>query len=795
MTSEKTTSYCPLDSHSSDLKVLTPYLTAALELKYCGNSITYDRVVHRVSRLMASSPRHITQSMTMTTPHTSSDQDAQSAVALLHALSQVVSILTLRPELYDRLLHHLFSFSYAHSPSKYPSSSSCSFSRAYERLVCSLVSANSTYILPACHMLCRQLSYATKTVTVVADKNIQRVSDMEVDTAMDISTTSTPLLRSPGPRALPPTTQQVVALLLTLLKLVPAALTSLGPLLTEYFPHRIKPTDCQVVYVTACLFLIQKLPALRSSVLALLLDQLVLIDVEIKLDDSEPDLLTMDDFLEDAPSSLEKPPTDMMADKLDRLMALLLGYLTTSLTVSPTALGPSATQRLFFTALCRIFQRGIFHTHRVKYPQFLLFVTSALHPSYTAWFLNPLVSAITTTTTRTTRSHTNTVPDLLSPLFPLGSSSESSESSLTALLAKTQPLQDSSITVTAHLSAAAYVASFVARAAFVPLDQVQSTLSALMNTCLAYIAHWDTFEPATLTRATPSTASSLLLAREKRDKQRFIITFQTLCYIACFRGVSLTQQDPTFLPSFAWQRCLECRASPLCAMNDSVAHEFLNLADVYQLISLASLQYWDSALMQLTSSGSSASLLATSQNAKTFKANAPLRSPGMPTSLSGATQGLSGARRKSRLFFPFDPYLLRHSFPWVGPLYLFWKDVDPLMSNLGASEDLNVAEESLVLDHRLMSWQERMTMDESDHLVDREEKKRIVPPFGEEGVTRETFTNGLTSDESGDEESDPEDACDDDDQMSCEEEESDEEELGKVQALVRTWSFEEESGF
>ena len=98
-----------------------------------------------------------------------------------------------------------------------------------------------------------------------------------------------------------------------------------------------------------------------------------------------------------------------------------------------------------------------------------------------------------------------------------------------------------------------------------------------------------------------------------------------------------------------------------------MATEFLNLVEAFDLVSEECLARVDQTIGAVSASSS-----------QTTKSMERLKKP--TTAGSAPACIVLGQRQPLETFFPFDPYLLRRSFRYVGPLYLYWKHADPTSS-------------------------------------------------------------------------------------------------------------------
>lgn len=207
-----------------------------------------------------------------------------------------------------------------------------------------------------------------------------------------------------------------------ILDLVPtAAVSTLFPELVSKFPHRSEKRQHHTAYLKNVLRVVDYVPALRQKLVAVATDKTLRIDVEIQgyledldeddLEQLEEDLLADDpdaeDVDEDDDSDLEsdeeddddetpKTPAIMIretAHKLDDLLHILFGYLSTSFT-EPTmdkSIQPSHSAQSAFSNIHATFFESVFPTHRSRFTQFLVFWAAQQSPLFSDRFCVSLI--------------------------------------------------------------------------------------------------------------------------------------------------------------------------------------------------------------------------------------------------------------------------------------------------------------------------------------------------------------------------------------------------------------------
>lgn len=151
-----------------------------------------------------------------------------------------------RPDEYKELVDAIFRFDWNHPPN---------VSFAYQQLLTQLVSANSTYLLPALHTLVRAM--------------LLRVDEMDDSGG--------------GARE---RRGSVHSSLQTLLYLVPSGGSKLFPVLSSHYPHKRRSGDILADYARQLLEVLRYMPSAQGKVLQLIIEKCLEIDVEIKIMDN-----------------------------------------------------------------------------------------------------------------------------------------------------------------------------------------------------------------------------------------------------------------------------------------------------------------------------------------------------------------------------------------------------------------------------------------------------------------------------------------------------------------------------
>jgi RNA polymerase I-specific transcription initiation factor RRN3 len=593
--------------------------------------------------------------------------DARVRRRIFQALPRCVSAVSKEPHAYRQLLDALFKADLLGDAAE---------TDDYAAFLVHLVSSNTVYVVPTLQMLVRNLCRPQpQQLPPALQAALGQASSIAVATAAAAATPKIAVGGSFGAAAQPTKqAEQAPAIdveqciqqrferahetLQRVLALAPTAANILFPMVCEHFPHKRLDAPFQVAYLRNMLRLSTYAPGLRERIFALVVDQLVAIDVEIKLDESEEDVFTMDDFLDDdlLPDTTGEN-VDEMADKLDQMMVIMFEHIEAT-TRSPDAGGEGEAKdedatdvhraALIFKYLLKVFEHSILNTHRSKYPQFLLFYVCKMDPQFQDVFISQL---------------------LASSLDP-----------------QTPPVM--------RQSCGAYLASFLARAKYISVAYLQKALYHLLKWLHDQMDVYDALAAAgsgadgdgdkPLALATQEAA--LEKEGEGGDKPAYfqegiyVSTLQTVCYLLCFRGLEIAQSESgyDFLRSLGWERLLITSASsassalgycPLAFCQPTVSAEFLNFVETLDLISEDCIDRVDQAM---SASSATASSSTRAGRGKSMERSATPSASGWQATTAGL-----GQRQPLETFFPFDPYLLRRSFRFIGPLYLYWKHADP----------------------------------------------------------------------------------------------------------------------
>lgn len=254
-----------------------------------------------------------------------------------------------------------------------------------------------------------------------------------------------------------------------ILYLVPtAAFSTLFPALVMEFPHKSEKRMAHTTYIANLLRAVEYTPSLRNKLLAVITDRVIKVDTEIQadldeLEDNQGDELeaeirhtgagnpkasTAVTDSEDSDSEGDISEEDMdtitsikdTVDKLDSMLDILLSYYSKSFPTKATT-NPSTKSIETFEVLLRLFNTTILPTYRSRYTQFLLFWAAQKSPRFSDQFcVNLLDKAL-----------------------------------------------DNSFQPGTRQAAASYIASFVARAKFMPANYVQTVVKIMCRWLGAFV--------------------------------------------------------------------------------------------------------------------------------------------------------------------------------------------------------------------------------------------------------------------------------------------------------------------
>ena len=486
------------------------------------------------------------------------------------------------------------------------------------------------------------------------------------------------------------------------LRRVPTGVSAVFAAIMGAFPHKTHSLEAHECFVNALLALTKRVPSIRDRVLALCMEKMVDLDVEIEIPTSvEASAAPAPSTVEAATgvlgggaevrSSDEEPPPShsiVMAGKLDVFLSALLeqlddwccaepgaGGLAPQL-MAPLGLHPTpveggdtgimkggvpitpavtAIREHLFTVSLAVFERSVLLTQRCKYVQFSLLYMSRLSPNLVDQLIGRLVGHV----------------------------------------------QHVSAPTVTRCAAAAYVAGFLARAAFVPDTTLRSALWCLLQWVHAYIDQYGMLV-STLAEASGGGAGGLKSAMKRptpkqhtsedgsdaesggnsqgesesepeetvepiaRNDVVFYASVQCVLYVVVFHAAALREKvgGLDFLRYMQWGRVLGNRLDPLRYCARDVAGEFVRVASLLDLAAEA----------DLARSAVYRSLRPARLDATAASSASKQRRDSDSTSEGGVSQADGGGADANPVssFFPFDPLLLRNASSFVTLLYRPW---------------------------------------------------------------------------------------------------------------------------
>lgn len=273
----------------------------------------------------------------------------------------------------------------------------------------------------------------------------------------------------------------------------------------------------------------------------------------------------------------ELPTLDEMADKMDLMMDMTFEHLQLCV--------KQGHGNQVFETLISSFQTTILDTYKSKFTQFLVFYLCSLAPATCG----------------------SSFASLLCDIF----------------ISKTRPPNT-------RMSAAAYLASYLARASYLPQSVVLESVRRLLEWCVSYAQLAED-------RRNPcmSTADPVLHGV-------FYSACQAVMYVLCFRLKDLTEDSKLkrILRNLPLQELVEHHLKPLMVCLPSVVEEFVKQASIAQLVDCRA---WADS-----------------------------------KEICGAQQlaGSFGGEGRLDMFFPFDPYLLKQSDRFIRPHFIHWSMVE-----------------------------------------------------------------------------------------------------------------------
>ncbi|KAJ5648569.1 hypothetical protein N7490_004941 [Penicillium lividum] len=409
------------------------------------------------------------------------------------------------------------------------------------------------------------------------------------------------------------------------LRLIPAGSGALSPILSQQFPPDPDPAKCFLAYTRNLIRITQYAPELQSDILALITERLVKVDVQIQVDLEDVEDEFGEEFLLEAPPNpdeeLDEDDDDFSDDdeqeqraqeikgniqKVDGMLDILFEFYS-----DPFSSGTAADKENTLSLLISHFRSIILPTYKSRHSQFLLFHFSQLSPDLVELFATECMDIISS----------KRQPGLM------------------------------------RQSAAAYLASYVARGAHISGDVVRDVFDLLLT-------HVDNlqadYEPG-------------CRGPDLRRYAPYYSTAQAVFYIFCFRWRDLTtaaidgdtmdqidELEPsqiTFPPNIKeyLHKSIYSRLNPLKICSPGIVTQFARIAHHFQLLYVYP-------------------LLETNKRLRITA----FRSIATHGHVERETRASDHLGHQLDAYFPFDPYHLPRSRRWLEGDYVEWRGVPGL---------------------------------------------------------------------------------------------------------------------
>lgn len=442
-----------------------------------------------------------------------------------------------------------------------------------------------------------------------------------------------------------------------LLGLVPSASRILCPILAQTFPHISDSRRAHTIYVENLLRLVGPAPELRSEVLALITERLVKIDVQVQVDiedlaedveeglvhglqrirgERSDDLDDSDDSDDDSVTSDETLDAEIQrtkdikanVDKMDMMMDILFAHYNPMFSGAQT-FDAEVTLDIMLSQFATI----ILPTDGCRHTQFLLFHFAQTSPSFIDHFVGACVHIAF----------------------------------------------DRSRQAIARKSAAAYLASFVARGIHVPSQIVRDVFDYIGTHLTILRSEYE-----------PNCAGPDL-----RRYASFYSLVQALMYIFCFRWRDLEAgpdehvedddlpiidgEERVWIPGVKeiLERNIFSKLNPLKVCSPAIVSEFARMSHHLGMTYVFSLLETNKRLRPSQFSGPLHS---------TGAYNQPERETALSARRDESYQQLDG-------YFPFDPYLLARSKRWLEGDYREWEGIPGLDDGKDGDSDSDSEDE------------------------------------------------------------------------------------------------------
>ncbi|KIW03968.1 uncharacterized protein PV09_04802 [Verruconis gallopava] len=426
-----------------------------------------------------------------------------------------------------------------------------------------------------------------------------------------------------------------------ILQKVPSVINELQAVLNQSFPHSADTLEEHMNYVKNILRVASYAPFIKADIVALIFDKLTVLDTQMQdnIEDFEDELEEHlgqnlaeeiaklmnkdkdleDDDEDDLDSDDEESVVDEFDDpnqkrlheikqqiaKLDLIMELMFNHFQPSFDFSKADI---QEQKAVLDQMFGMFSRMILPTNKSRFAQFLLFHYAQTTEELSERFVQSLIGVLT----------------------------------------------DRDANKMIRRSAAAYLASFIARGARLSRDTIEHTFYTLSK-----------------------EMNRLRELHEKNDNCRpdvdrfgpYYTIFQCVMYVFCFRWRDLTanefDEDEFDVNNLTWSRGvvdtfrenIKSRLNPLKVCAQPIVNQFAIVVRQLQMMFLESKleQNKRIRLTRANYSGGAFSIIAENQRSSTAK--------------------MGDAQYQLDAYFPFDPYNLPLSKRWIEGEYNIWKPV------------------------------------------------------------------------------------------------------------------------
>ena len=450
-----------------------------------------------------------------------------------------------------------------------------------------------------------------------------------------------------------------------ILRLVPQSERAARKALRAGVPHKTAPKDVQIGFMRAAFALVESEDGagLRDDFLKVVVAHLLEVDVEIKWDDV---MSGADRTSADRGAAREEEEDDAIFE-LDDIEKTIEEQCRAEWEQRPTTSAPLAVDEAADT-LDGLMELAVAH------------IDKRCDGGETDAVRQALIHAFTVTLLPAPRS--KFVQFLV---FHLCSRDERACRELTELLFT--KLTDVSVAGSIRLAAAAYFASFLARAKHLKPEFVCELLRRLVDWCLVHVKQRTTPGSAALSGATEKTKVGMPPPVPQQTLAVFDSACQAAMYVLCYRAEDIMRAEGSSamtLRSLPLCEVLYSHLRPLSTCLPSVVTEFLHRAVG------ASMNGFTHVLLK-----EHMDRIATGRETD-VSSNMPLSRQNSMEFTSTQVASTTRNRFPLRMFFPFDPYLLRRSAELLhlSDTYVFWhgSEVDRLIDS--DDEDLQLSSDS-----------------------------------------------------------------------------------------------------